>query len=105
MKGWAMSTRNRFRRLVAVAALSALPLAGAGALINAQPAAAQFSPVGGSPFLFGPGAFFPGVVPFGNATPFANGINFAPNNSTTAINNFGNGTTTVIDRGRARDSG
>jgi hypothetical protein len=85
-----MTTRNRFRRLAAAAAVSALPLAGASALITAQPAAAQFFPTG-NPFLTN--GFVPsGVVPFGGA-----GINFHPDNSTTEVNNFGNGNTTLID--------
>jgi hypothetical protein len=78
-----MTTPNRFRRLAATVAVSALPLAGASALITAQPAAAQFFPVN----PFGTTGFVPG------------GINFSPNNSTTEVNNFGSGNTTVIDDG------
>ena len=81
-------TRNRFRRLAAVAAVSALPLAGAGALITAQPASAQF--------------FFP-TSPF-TTTGFApGGINFHPDNSTTDVTNFGDNNATVIDNGLGSD--
>ena len=73
-KGSAMTTRNRFRRLAATVAVSALPLAGASALITAQPAAAQFAP----------------FDPFGTTGFAGSGVNFHPDNSTTEVNNFGN---------------
>src|SRR5438874_13761184 len=80
-KGSAMTTHNRFRRLVATVAVSALPLAGASALITAQPAAAQFA----------------GFDPFGTTGFAGGGVNFHPDNSTTEVNNFGNNNTTLLD--------
>lgn len=80
-----MTTRNRFRRLAATVAVSALPLAGASAVITAQPAAAQFAP----------------FDPFGTTGFAGGGINFHPDNSTTEVNNFGNNNTTLLDNGGA----
>src|SRR5438552_3994413 len=84
-KGSGMTTRNRFRRLAATVAVSALPLAGASALITAQPAAAQLLPVN----------------PFGTTGFAPRSINFHPDNSTTEVNNFGNNNTTLLDNGGA----
>ena len=84
-KGSGMTTRNRFRRLAATVAVSALPLAGASALITAQPAAAQLLPVN----------------PFGTTGFAPSSINFHPNDSNTEVNNFGSGNTTLLDNGGA----
>jgi len=77
-----MTTSNRFRRMAAAVAVSALPLAGVSALVTAHPAAAQVAP----------------FDPFGT-NGFASGINFHPDNSTTEVNNCGDNNTTVVDDG------
>ena len=85
-----MTTRSmRFRRMAAAAVVTAMPLTAAGALLAAHPAAAQF----GSP----------GVNPFGTSGFYSGGLVYAPDNSTTEINNYGDYNTTVVDDGGYND--